>query len=213
MKRNPEFKGKWYAEYIDNPAYKGEWSPRQIDNPDFFEDLNPVKKLNKIGGVGIELWTMTEDILFDNIYVGHSLADAKALAEESFAIKHAFEEAEAKKAAIKDEDTDAVASFKAAPVDFIRSKVFKFIDLAKLDPVLAFKSAPETGAGLILAAITLFGMLGALFGIVGGAQKPVVKSSKKTDAVTADDKKTTQVAPVAPAGGDAKDDSTIKKRK
>lgn len=33
---------------IDNPAYKGEWSPRQIPNPAYFEDLNPVKSLNKI---------------------------------------------------------------------------------------------------------------------------------------------------------------------
>lgn len=33
---------------IDNVAYIGEWSPRQIPNPDYFEDLTPVKSLNKI---------------------------------------------------------------------------------------------------------------------------------------------------------------------
>ena len=33
---------------IDNPAYKGEWAPRKIPNPDYFEDLTPVKSLNKI---------------------------------------------------------------------------------------------------------------------------------------------------------------------
>lgn len=33
---------------IDNPAYKGEWAPRKISNPDYFEDLTPVKSLNKI---------------------------------------------------------------------------------------------------------------------------------------------------------------------
>ena len=33
---------------IDNPAYKGVWKPRKIDNPDYFEDLTPVKSLNKI---------------------------------------------------------------------------------------------------------------------------------------------------------------------
>ena len=48
MKANPLYKGKWYAPMIDNPAYIGEWAPRKIPNPDFFEDLNPVKNLNKI---------------------------------------------------------------------------------------------------------------------------------------------------------------------
>ena len=33
---------------IDNPAYKGEWAPRKIAKPDYFEDLTPVKSLNKI---------------------------------------------------------------------------------------------------------------------------------------------------------------------
>jgi len=33
---------------MDNPAYKGEWAPRKIPNPDYFEDLTPVKSLNKI---------------------------------------------------------------------------------------------------------------------------------------------------------------------
>ena len=33
---------------VDNPAYKGEWAPRKIANPDYFEDLTPVRSLNKI---------------------------------------------------------------------------------------------------------------------------------------------------------------------
>lgn len=48
FKANPDYKGKWYAPQIDNPAYKGEWAPRKIANPDFFEDLTPVKSLNRI---------------------------------------------------------------------------------------------------------------------------------------------------------------------
>lgn len=41
MKKNPAYKGKWYAPMIDNPAYKGVWSPRKISNPDYFEDNHP----------------------------------------------------------------------------------------------------------------------------------------------------------------------------
>ncbi|KAH7907792.1 Calreticulin-domain-containing protein [Hygrophoropsis aurantiaca] len=214
FKANPKYKGKWYAPMIDNPAYIGEWSPRQIPNPNFFEDLSPVQHLSKIGGVGIELWTMTEDILFDNIYVGHSLDDAKVLAASTYDIKKPFEDAQAAKeeAELEAEDAD-IPAFKEDPVAFVRGKVFTFIDAAKVDPVGAFKAQPETGAALVGAVLTFFGMLGALFGMVGSTQKPVTKSSKKTDAPTPDDKKKSDSAPVAPAGGDKKDDSTVKKRK
>lgn len=60
--RNPDYKGKWTVPKIPNPAYKGPWSPRQVANPAYFEDSTPAD-FNKIAGIGIELWTMTEDIL------------------------------------------------------------------------------------------------------------------------------------------------------
>jgi hypothetical protein len=54
--------GKWTVPKIPNPEYKGIWAPRKIANPQFFEDSSPAD-FTKIGGIGIELWTMTEDIL------------------------------------------------------------------------------------------------------------------------------------------------------
>ncbi|KAI0718917.1 Calreticulin family-domain-containing protein [Cerioporus squamosus] len=214
-KANPNYKGKWFAPMIDNPEYKGEWAPRKIPNPNYFEDLNPVKSLVPIGGVGIELWTMTEDILFDNIYVGHSVEDARKLAEETYFVKKKLEDIRTKAEEKEDDIEDEVVDFKAEPVEFIRRKVFKFIELAKIDPLLAFKTHPETGAGLTLSVVTLFGMLGVLFGFVGAQQKPITKSpksTKKTDAPTADDKSKTETAPVAPAGGEEKE-TAVKKRK
>lgn len=178
MKANPEYKGKWYAPMIDNPEYKGEWAPRKIANPDFFEDLTPIKSLNKIGGVGIELWTMTEDILFDNIYVGHSAADAKALAAESFDIKKPLESATAKKADPLDDEDSEYPSFKEDPAAFIRGKIMTFVELAKIDPVYALKTHPDTAAGLAGALFTLFGMLGVMFGLVGAQQKPITKVNR-----------------------------------
>ncbi|KAH9043705.1 Calreticulin family-domain-containing protein [Lactarius pseudohatsudake] len=213
-KPNPLYKGKWYAPMIDNPAYKGEWAPRKISNPDYFEDLTPAKSLNKIGGVGIELWTMTEDILFDNIYVGHSLEDAKALAAETFDVKHSLEKA-ADKAAQADEEEEPVdePTFAENPVEFLRHKAFTFIALAREDPVVAFKTHPETGIALAGAVLTFFGMLGALFGLVGSQQKTVTKPSKKTDAPTPDDKNSKEKAPVAPAGEKKAEETPLKKRK
>lgn len=115
--------GKWFAPLIDNPDYKGPWAPRKIANKDYFEDLTP-SDFTKIAGVGFELWSMTDDILFDNvrqqcwwsslqecslvaafqsqIYIGTSESDAARFATETFQAKYAVEQA-AEKAA------DAVA--------------------------------------------------------------------------------------------------------
>jgi len=211
-KLNPHYKGKWFAPQIDNPAYKGAWAPRKIPNPDYFEDKTPVKSLAKIGGIGIELWTMTEDILFTNIYVGHSAEDAKQLAAETFEIKRPLEVAVDKKPL--DDDEEEKVSFRDDLVGYLRARVLTFIEAARADPLEAFKSQPETGAALVFALLTLFGMFGALVNIIGGAQKPVVtKSTKKTDGVTPDDKKKTETAPVSAAGaGDSKKDDGLKKR-
>jgi hypothetical protein len=121
---------------------------------------------------------MTEDIMFDNIYVGHSIDDAKTFAEETFNIKHSLEmAAEKEKDALAgevEEELDEI-TFAESPVEFLRNKAFKFIALARSDPIAAWKSHPETGVALVAAVITFFGMLGALFGLVGSQQKTVTK--------------------------------------
>ena len=114
---------------------------------------------------------MTEDILFDNIYVGHSVEDAKSFAAETFDVKKPLESAKPK----KDDDEEDDLTFSEDPISFIREKVLDFVELAKIDPLFAFKSHPETGGALAAALLTVFGMIGVLFGLVGGNQKPVVK--------------------------------------
>ena len=114
---------------------------------------------------------MTEDILFDNLYIGHSLEDAKKLAEETFEVKKKIEET-AKKAEEKaeaEEAGDIQTVFKDDPVGFIREKVVEFIELAKVDPVFAAKAKPETAAGL--GFIVLF-FIGALFSLISGGSPP-----------------------------------------
>ncbi|THH17019.1 hypothetical protein EW146_g3722, partial [Bondarzewia mesenterica] len=154
-------------------------------------------------------------ILFSNIYVGHSVEDAKKFAAETFQVKKALEKAAS--SVDEEEEESVVGSFTENPVAFIRQKVFTFLDVAKVDPVFAFKSQPETGTALVGVVLTFFGMIGALFGLVGSQQKPVIKvrvmSSKKTDAPTPDDKDKKEKEPVATAGGEKKDESTVKKRK
>jgi len=78
QKPNPDYKGKWAPPLIDNPNYSGVWSPKQIPNPEFFEDKTPFASLMPITAVGIEMWTMTKDIMFDNVI----LTDSKAVADD-----------------------------------------------------------------------------------------------------------------------------------
>ena len=156
---------------------------------------------------------MTEDILFDNIYVGHSIDDAEGLRAETWGVKHALEEAA--KAIPDVERTEEIPEFATDPAGFVRAKIGVFLDDVREDPVGAVTSHPETAAGLLGAILTFFGLLGALFGLIGAGQKPIPKaSSKKTDAPTPDDKnKKAETVPVAPAGGEKKDETPVKKRK
>ncbi|XP_045115472.1 calnexin-like [Portunus trituberculatus] len=83
---NPSYKGKWRPPMIDNPNYRGKWKPRTIPNPDYFEDLEPFK-MRPIAAVGLELWSMSDNILFDNLLVTDNMADANQLAAETYDLK------------------------------------------------------------------------------------------------------------------------------
>ncbi|XP_078683407.1 calnexin-like isoform X1 [Branchiostoma floridae x Branchiostoma belcheri] len=93
---NPEYKGKWKAPMIANPNYKGIWKPRMIPNPEYFEDLSPYA-MTPIGAIGLELWSMTEDVLFDNFIITNEKTVADDWAKASWKLK-SHEEAREKAA-------------------------------------------------------------------------------------------------------------------
>ncbi|XP_072487362.1 calnexin isoform X1 [Notamacropus eugenii] len=85
---NPNYKGKWKAPMIDNPNYQGIWKPRKIPNPDFFEDLEPFK-MTPFSAVGLELWSMTSDIFFDNFIICADRSVADDWANDGWGLKKA----------------------------------------------------------------------------------------------------------------------------
>ena len=85
---------------------RGVWAPQKIDNPHFFTDESP-HAMAPIGGIGIELWTMQDGALFDNILISTDHAPAK-VAAEAFAAR-----SEAEKAAKKAKQEAAEAERKA----------------------------------------------------------------------------------------------------
>ncbi|XP_053664836.1 calnexin-like [Anopheles marshallii] len=86
MVANPSYKGKWRPPLIANVNYQGKWAPRKIPNPDFFEDLTPFR-MTPIAAVGFEIWSMSSDILFDNVVICDDEAVADDWAAQTFDLK------------------------------------------------------------------------------------------------------------------------------
>lgn len=214
MKKNPAYKGKWTPELIDNPAYKGVWAPRKIKNPNYFEDKKPAN-FEPMGAIGFEIWTMQNDILFDNIYIGHSLEDAEKLKSETFDLKIAAEKAEeeANKPKPSDEPkSPSDLSFKDDPVTFVKEKVNLFIEIAKRDPMEAVKFVPEVAGGIGALVVAILAILASvLFGGASAApSKEQVKAQAKKAKATAADAK--DKAAEAVATGAEKAQAEVNKR-
>ncbi|XP_028657543.1 calmegin [Erpetoichthys calabaricus] len=86
MINNPNYKGKWKPPLIENPNYQGIWKPRKIPNPDYFEDDNPFG-MTPFTAVGLELWSMTSDIYFDNFIICSEKEVSDRWASDSWGVK------------------------------------------------------------------------------------------------------------------------------
>jgi calnexin len=138
---------------------------------------------------------MQKDILFDNIYIGHSVSDAEKLKAETFDLKVAAEKAdeEANRPKPKDDiksPSDLV--FKDDPVRYVKEKTALFVEIAKRDPVEAIKFVPEVAGGIGAIAVTFLVLLvSILMGSGAAPSKEQVKAQAnkaKSAAVDAKDK-------------------------
>lgn len=123
---------------------------------------------------------MQNDILFDNIYIGHSVEDAAEFRKETFDVKKPIEAAEEEAAKPKpDTKGPSGVSFQEDPIAFIREKVDLFISLAKQDFIEAAKTVPEVAGGLgaILLATILF-----IVGAIGASSPAPAKAAEKGKA-------------------------------
>ncbi|XP_067852753.1 calnexin [Heptranchias perlo] len=81
---NPAYKGRWKVAMIDNPKYKGVWIPRKIPNPNYFEDPKPFH-MTPISAIGLELWSVTADILFDSFILSSDERVVKQWVKDTWA--------------------------------------------------------------------------------------------------------------------------------
>lgn len=125
---------------------------------------------------------MQSDILFDNIYIGHSIADADKLKAETYDLKVKAEQAE--KDASKPKEVPKPKSpldlnFMDDPLRYVQDKFEVFIAVAKHDPMEAIKTVPEV-AGVL---VTIFGLVVAgLFAVVGVNSAVAQDNAKKATA-------------------------------
>jgi calnexin len=126
---------------------------------------------------------MQKDILFDNIYIGHSIADAEKLRAETFDLKVAAEKADEeanKPKPAEDAKSPSDLVFKDDPVRYIKEKTALFFEIAKRDPVEAAKFVPEVAGGLGVLAVTVLVLLvSVLFGSGAAPSQEQVKAQAK----------------------------------
>ena len=135
---------------------------------------------------------MQSDILFDNIYIGHSVEDAEKLKVETYDVKHAIEvaEEEASKPPPTKEPPKSPMDLKFMddPVHYVREKVDLFWAIAKNDPVEAIKALPEVAGGIGALAVTVIALIIGIVGVSGGAPPKVQKAAEKVKQSAMDTK-------------------------
>jgi len=174
-----------------------------------------IDEANIVRQIGFELWTMQNDILFDNIYIGHSVEDAQALKKQTFDVKKPVESAQEEKEKPKEPEkpkSPMDLKFTDDPVFYIREKLDLFLAIAKRDPIQAAQFVPEIAGGIAVIVITvlalLIGALGA--GAKNAPSKEQVKAKTqqvKEKAIDAKD----QVAENVTSSAQAVQDETKKR--
>jgi calnexin len=137
---------------------------------------------------------MQNDILFDNIYIGHSVADAEKFAEETFKEKHPIEQLVelAEKPKVDEKKPPKSPSdlvFMDDPVHYIREKLDLFFTIAQNDPIQAVKFLPEVAGGIAAVAVTLIAVIVGLVSMGGSTPPPQVKKAAENVKAAAADTK------------------------
>lgn len=153
---------------------------------------------------------MQKDILFDNIYIGHSIEDAQKLADETFHVKHPIEKSllEAEKPKKDSPKSPSDLNFLDDPVVYIQEKVDLFLTIAQSDPIEAVKFVPEVAGGIAAVVVTLLALVaGVVSALTASPTAQKAAGDAKDKAKTAKDK-----AAEATASGAEKVKGEVNKR-
>ena len=137
---------------------------------------------------------MQSDILFDNIYIGHSIEDAEKFAQATFFEKHPVEQLLELESKPKEDEEKPIRSpsdlvFLDDPVHYVKEKLDLFFTIAQNDPVQAIKFVPEAAAGLAGAFVTLILLIVSVISLSGSSAPPQVKKAVEKTKEAASDAK------------------------
>ena len=106
---------------------------------------------------------MQPNILFDNIYIGHSIEEARKFAEETFFEKHPIEELAELADKPKEEEQKPKSpndlKFLDDPVFYVKEKLDLFLTIAQRDPIQAIKFVPEIAGGIGAILVTILAII------------------------------------------------------
>ncbi|ONK58666.1 uncharacterized protein A4U43_C09F15420 [Asparagus officinalis] len=208
-KRNPAYKGKWHAPLIDNPNYKGIWKPQEIPNPEYFELDRP--DFEPIAAIGIEIWTMQDGILFDNILIASDEKVAESYREKTWKPKYEVEKAKQK----EEEEAAGLSSglssiqkkvfdvlYKVADIPFLEKYKIQIIDLIEKG-----ESQPNITIGILVSIAVV--LLTIIFKILlGGKKKPVAPAAPAPETKSPDASATEAETSAAGNEEDEKEDAS-----
>jgi calnexin len=135
---------------------------------------------------------MQSDILFDNIYIGHSIADAEKFAQETFHKKQPIEkqlELAEKPVEEKKPASPFDRKFMDDPVLYVKEKVEIFITIARTNPMEAIKFVPEVAGGIAAVILTLLAIVIGLLSIGGSTPPPKAKKTPENVRIATGDAK------------------------
>ncbi|GAA0145727.1 chaperone [Lithospermum erythrorhizon] len=185
MKPNPSYKGKWHAPMIENPNYKGIWKPQEIPNPAYFELEKP--NYEPIAAIGIEIWTMQDGILFDNVLIATDEKVAESYRNDAWKPKFLAEEEKQKAEEAAAADSGPLKGFQKAVFDVI----YKIVDvpflsdhkIKILDLIEKAEKQPNLTIGVLVSIVVI--ILTVFFKLIFGGKKqapaPPAAPTKKDD--------------------------------
>ncbi|XP_073317791.1 calnexin homolog [Primulina huaijiensis] len=193
MKRNPAYKGKWQPPLIENPNYKGIWKAQLIGNPEYFELDKP--NFDPIAAIGIEIWTMQDGILFDNILIASDEKVAQLYRETAWKPKFDIEKEKQKTEEPSSDGLKGVQKivfdylYKAADLPFLGEHKVKVLDLLE-----KAEKQPYLTIGILVSIVVI--IFTVLLNLIFGGKKPAKASAeaeKKTGAAeTSNDQGTSE---------------------
>jgi calnexin len=215
MKQNPAYKGKWHAPMIDNPKYKGIWKPQEIPNPEYFELDRP--DFDAIAAIGIEIWTMQDGILFDNILIADDEKVATSILEKTWKPKFDVEKEKQKAEQAANAEPEELSEIQKKIFDILYKIAFiPFLEPYKTQIIeLIEKGEKQPNITISIVASVVVVLVSVLFRTLFGGKK--AKAPVKPAAAI---KKPT--APEADAAGssgdkeekeDEKDDTAAPRRR